>query len=276
MNKNTIWLTVCLSIFLPSILYASEITVELTWSITDTDNIDGYRMYFDYDSEMSEKQVACEGYDSPTTASSLSCTFNIDQYPIYVALATIPTDGSDELISSTQLIEDVDTIAVVKNFSLVTDNDDTTTSTVDYAINFQPADAEVPTGFTADSGSIFNYTLGYGWQTVVDETRDRNSSSSVDQSYDTIIHVDSADVWEIDLPNGSYSVTVTVGDALWPNVTNYVQAESIPIIENGVLSTDQPWIEETATVTISDGSMTFTFTGTPSETKLCWIKISSL
>ena len=75
------------------------------------------------------------------------------------------------------------------------------------SINFQPAGAPVPTGYLADTGSVYGTRasgLTYGWNTAaaVDGVRDRNSTLSADQRYDTLNHIRAGYTWQIAVPNG--------------------------------------------------------------------------
>src|SRR5215217_2011490 len=108
-----------------------------------------------------------------------------------------------------------------------------TVAAVPVKVNFQPAGAPVPTGYIADSGAPYSDSTGSGWVTqaslgsathapvdIRPNTRDRNVNS--DQRYDTFIHmqyaatgtgVSTPAAWEYSLPNGTYTVSVAVGDA---------------------------------------------------------------
>jgi hypothetical protein len=143
------------------------------------------------------------------------------------------------------------------------------------AVNFQPADAEVPEGYEVDSGEALDSSTKYGWVTVPGVPRDRNQWISFDQAYDTMIHVSPSSVWEAKLPNGTYAVTVCMGDPSWPNGMQNVQVENLSLIEYESLSPDQRWIEETMTVEVYDGRLTVSFAGSDNPARLCWIKISS-
>src|SRR5438105_4826268 len=85
-------------------------------------------------------------------------------------------------------------------------------------INFQPSSAAVPDFFKADTGAVYGPRangLTYGWNADNSaNARDRNSSLSPDQSYDTLIHMQrNGDFkWEIAVPNGKYFVHVAGGD----------------------------------------------------------------
>src|SRR5213076_195579 len=57
-------------------------------------------------------------------------------------------------------------------------------------INFQPASAPVPAGYLVDSGWTYanrGNGYSYGWDKNNNSSRDRNSSLSPDQRYDTDI-----------------------------------------------------------------------------------------
>ena len=80
-------------------------------------------------------------------------------------------------------------------------------------INFQPVAAPVPNGYMADSGEVLgsHHGLTYGWSVdQTQQTRLRNTVS--DQRQDTLILLNQGAHWEMVVPNGSYDVTVCVGD----------------------------------------------------------------
>lgn len=146
-----------------------------------------------------------------------------------------------------------------------------------YAINFQPASVSVPEGFLPDSGGSFQSSNGYGWLSVSSDlrTRDRDSAESENQAYDTMIHVAPSSVWEITVPNGDYTVTVVNGDASFPQGTQNVQAEGVTIIDNKILSKDTRWFEGAANVSVFDGKLSLTFTGSSDPARMCWLTIVS-
>lgn len=146
------------------------------------------------------------------------------------------------------------------------------------AVNFQPSNVAIPTGFVVDSGASFDATKGYGWTIAPASqgTRDRDSSLSPDQAYDTMITVAPSAKWEATLPNGIYSVTICAGDPGWPAGTPSIQAEGTSIIAGETLSSTKLWIEKTGQVTINDGKLSLTFTGSTNPARLCWIKIQNI
>lgn len=149
--------------------------------------------------------------------------------------------------------------------------------TISKAINFQPGGVTVPSGYLPDNGFTYEDNRGYGWNAYMPNSRDRNSASSPDQAYDTnIIYILATDIWEISLPNGKYDVTICSGDATQATGNQKIQAEGIAVID-GEISSTKKWIESTKTVTVADGRLTVTFTGTAGSIggAICWIKIVS-
>ena len=262
---------------MPSVLFAANQTLTMEWSATGINNISGYTMYYSDNAQMNNKSLACTNNQNPQTRTSLTCSFDISGYPFYAQIAAMDADTGEELLSQPQeIIEDPDTgsakISKVQGFTIVIPSGITTS----YLINFQPQAADIPAGFSADSGLTYSIARGYGWSEKVNETRDRNNSASPNQSYDTLIHVGPANFWELSLPNGNYQVTVCVGDPSFPDSSNDVRAEGIQIIKDGRLSSNQRWIEQSANVTVNDGRLTLTFSGSSPTAKLCWVKVNGL
>lgn len=151
-------------------------------------------------------------------------------------------------------------------------------SSFEIAVNFQPANVDVPSGYNVDSGLAFDETRGYGWTVPVNwqGTRDRDYADSPDQAYDTIIHADPTSVWEQSVANGVYGVTVVMGDPGYPSGTQYAQAEGQVIIDGVSLSQSLRWVEKTMQVEVLDGRLTMTFLNSSPLARLCWIKIKSI
>jgi len=153
----------------------------------------------------------------------------------------------------------------------------TSQTPLNIAINFQPYDVAIPTGFLVDSGDSYSDQRGYGWVSLPNSlgTRDRNNALSPDQSYDTFIHLSPTAVWQYKLANGTYKVTVVMGDPTYPDTTQAMQIENQVVIPPTALSPTQPWIEKQATIEVKDQNLTVSFTGS-TVGKLCWIKISNI
>jgi glucose/arabinose dehydrogenase len=148
-------------------------------------------------------------------------------------------------------------------------------------INFQPAGAAVPSGYLADTGLTYasrGNGQAYGWNADnTAQTRDRNASNSLDQRYDTLTHLQKPGnpdgVWELAVPNGTYSVRIVSGDATNFDSVFRVTAEGVLIV-SGTPTTSTRWIEGTGTVTVSDGRLTIRSGTGASNNKICFVEVT--
>ncbi|WP_448874898.1 PKD domain-containing protein [Desulfobulbus propionicus] len=151
-------------------------------------------------------------------------------------------------------------------------------------VNFQPANVAVPDGYSVDSGLAFDETRGYGWVSFPASDfgwRDRNNIISPDQAYDTGVfigyNVVSQAVWELAVPqNGTYSVTVCMGDPTYGNDRQDAQVEDVSIITGEYLDPARRWIEKTSLVNVIDGRLTLKFLGSTAYARPCWIRVKSI
>lgn len=132
------------------------------------------------------------------------------------------------------------------------------------SVNFQPAGAAVPPGYTSDTGAVYGNRGGgrtYGWN--IDNsafTRDRDAAGSPDQRYDTLVHLQKpggATVWELAVPNGVYTVHVVVGDPSFTDSTYRLNVEGVLAV-SGSPTAATHWLEGTVRVTVSDGRLSIT------------------
>jgi hypothetical protein len=148
-------------------------------------------------------------------------------------------------------------------------------------VNFQPASAPVPGGYLADSGLVYasrGNGRTYGWNADNSSlARDRNSSISPDQRYDTMTHLQKPAnpdaVWELAVPNGVYVVRVVSGDAAYFDGVFRTTVEGVRTV-NGTPSTSSRWVEGTSTVTVSDGRITVRSGSGAVNNKLCFVEIA--
>jgi len=147
---------------------------------------------------------------------------------------------------------------------------------LDVKINFQPSGSSVPAGYLPDSGAIFanrGNGFSYGWNATTDETRDRNANG--DQRYDTLNHLEKAAprTWEIEVPNGTYDVLLVCGDP-----SNIDQINTMDV--EGTILTDPDggdnFDEYSPSVTVSDGRLTVKPASGSSNSKICFIDITSV
>jgi hypothetical protein len=147
-------------------------------------------------------------------------------------------------------------------------------------VNFQPAGVTVPAGYLADTGSTFaarGNGQSYGWNLNNAATsRDRNAASSPDQRYDTLQHLQKPENpnarWELAVPNGSYRVRIVAGDAGHFDSRFRIAAEGV-IALDGTPTSATRWLDNTVTVTVSDGRLTITNAANASNNKICFIEV---
>ena len=171
----------------------------------------------------------------------------------------------------------------------------TTTPKINAKINFQPQSSAIPAGFTADYGAAYNTTQNYGWVTEASagtatpvpldltlNTRDR-MVAGVAPELNTFIHMQYAatgtgnpahGAWEYSVPNGTYAVTVSVGDANGAvDSTHVINVEGTPAIAGFVPTAANPFDVVTVTVPVTNGMLTIDAKG-GTNTKLDYVNIA--
>ena len=150
------------------------------------------------------------------------------------------------------------------------------------ALNFQPAGVMVPDGYIVDSGQVFGDRgngLSYGWSADNSaNTRDRNSSLSQDQRYDTLIHMQKPGPtmqWNFAVPNGDYTVHIVSGDATATDSNYRINVEGVLVV-NGKPSSKNHWVEGTKQITVNDGLLTVTNASGSANNKICYIDIDAV
>ncbi|MDX6681109.1 MAG: hypothetical protein QOG94_1148 [Solirubrobacteraceae bacterium] len=163
------------------------------------------------------------------------------------------------------------------------------------SINFQPASAAIPSGYTADSGAAYSDLRGQGWvaQSSLDGThvgldvsgnaRERGVAS--DQRLDTFIHmqfptseapataVTTPAAWEMAVPAGSYRVTVAVGDAgAFFDSTDRINIEGQVAIAAFRPTSGDRFFTTTRTVNVADGRLTIDARG-GANTKIDYLTV---
>jgi hypothetical protein len=148
-------------------------------------------------------------------------------------------------------------------------------------INFQPAAAPVPSGFLPDGGLVFGNRgngQSYGWNTDnTAQTRDRNAANAPDQAYDTLNHLQKVGapnaLWELAVPNGTYTVRVVAGDALHFDSVFRLAVEGTLTV-SGTPTTSARWVEGTSTVTVTDGRLTIANGAGATNNKICFVVVT--
>jgi hypothetical protein len=111
-------------------------------------------------------------------------------------------------------------------------------------------------------------------------TRDRNVDS--DQRKDTLNHMQANgndNYWEIQVPNGQYSVTILGGDPSAQNSFIHLVAEegtsnAVTLASGSAAGVN--FVGGTKTVTVSDGRLTISNGAQAVNNKICYIKITKI
>jgi len=94
-------------------------------------------------------------------------------------------------------------------------------------INFQTPDAATPEGYRVDSGAVFGKReggLAYGWSADnTDASRERKKSK--DGMKDTLVHFTADYTWDVFVKNGTYELTICIGDSEHPCQDQTIYAE---------------------------------------------------
>lgn len=145
-------------------------------------------------------------------------------------------------------------------------------------LNFQPASAAVPAGYLKADGTTYRNrgAFTYGWTAANHTAKDRNSTRSPDQRYDTLVHMQKPANpnagFEIAAPNGTYRVHLVSGDPSQVNSVFRVNVEGVLVV-SGTPTSSTRWIEGTATVTVSDGRLTVSNGAGASNNKVNYLDI---
>lgn len=151
-------------------------------------------------------------------------------------------------------------------------------------VSFQPASASTPAGWSADTGELFTEARGYGWvrteggATKTADTRARTQDP--DPLTGTLMIVDDTEVagvvdgeWELAVADGTYTVSVSVGDPGYADSSHGLMAEGVPLVSGFVPSGPGDYRVATTSVDVADGRLTLASTG--SNTKVQWISVAS-
>jgi hypothetical protein len=144
-------------------------------------------------------------------------------------------------------------------------------------VNFQPLAAPTAPGYLIDGGQVFGSRgngFSYGWNaSATGFTRDRDLNAS--QKFDTLVHTQlyGSRVWEIGVPNGTYSVLIMAGDAQYFDSVYKFNVEG-QLTVNGTPSSGNRFISGTKTVTVSDGRLTIANASGAVNNKLAFVEIT--
>ena len=167
-------------------------------------------------------------------------------------------------------------------------------------VNFGSESSSTPDGFITDSGAGYSSNQGFGWVTqdslgsenatpidISNNIRDRQAD--IGSTEDTLIHlqypenlvsplaatsVKTPAAWEYDIANGSYFVTVGVGDSEFTDSSHTVNIEGESAISGFSPTEDNLFSEATKLVEVTDGRLTIDAVG-GENTKLNFVEITA-
>jgi hypothetical protein len=116
-------------------------------------------------------------------------------------------------------------------------------------IDFAPTASTVPPGYVHADGAPFSSVQGFGWSQAV-PTRER--STSVPAPLSTFAYTQAVRSWRMELPNGEYTIQVTVGDASFSQGTQRVEANGVSVLD-GVTTSAGQFHEASAVVRVAYG-----------------------
>ncbi|MCU1517081.1 MAG: hypothetical protein JWQ75_1802, partial [Pseudarthrobacter sp.] len=154
-------------------------------------------------------------------------------------------------------------------------------------INFQLAGAPTPAGWTPDTGAAYQASRKFGWLVNAAPT-DRSAATryrtaataGITYPSDALLQTFNimgpasnvtTGVWEYDLPNGTYTVAASAGDAGYLDSSHGIQAEGQPLIASFVPTGTAPFQTGARQVTVADGKLTLTSSG--ENSKINWVSI---
>jgi hypothetical protein len=174
------------------------------------------------------------------------------------------------------------TIGASSNASITIADNDKQSNLFSAQINFQPAAVPVPAGYLVDSGAVFGAkgSLQYGWSSDASAVaRDRDSVLSLDQRYDTLVHMQYGGInrfWDLAVPNGTYQVHLVAGDANYFTGNIYKISVEGTLAINATPTSASRWAENTVTVTVTDGRLTINNAAGAANNRICFVDVTQL
>ncbi|BAC91316.1 gll3375 [Gloeobacter violaceus PCC 7421] len=165
-------------------------------------------------------------------------------------------------------------------------------------INFQPKSSTLPSGYIEDTGAAYDQSRKFGWvredslasatPTPIDispNARDRKVGG-IDPRLNTLQHMEYPSggteptaikvpaAWQYALPNGSYSVQMSVGDPSYTSSQHTVNIEGIPAINRYQPTAALPFKQVLVQAEVVDGTLTLDSIG-GTNTKINSVEIAS-
>ena len=123
-------------------------------------------------------------------------------------------------------------------------------------LDFNAPGSPTATGYTAVPLAVYSATAGFGWNSIADvNARDRYTADPLKRD----LHVSVLDKeFYVDLPNGTYAVSLYIGDASFAHNLMDVSAEGVPVVSDLTLAANE-FRTVTFNATVADGQLTLKF-----------------
>jgi len=158
-----------------------------------------------------------------------------------------------------------------------------TTSNISYKINFQTNIGTGYPGYFSDRGYIYgarSSTTTYGWNIISTSTARQRSptATTTDLRYLTFNQMQtstSSRIWEIAVPNGTYTVRVVAGDPLDYNSLYKINVEGV-LANNLTPNIRTRFSDRTITVSVADGKLSITNAPGAINNKINFVEITKV
>jgi hypothetical protein len=252
--------------------------VKLTWTAATASDLAGYDIFRSRTSPVAQVGTPLNGatpLGKNTTTFTDTTALNGQQY--YYLVRSIDVDGNTAAPAE---------VSGTPNGPL---------SALSAKFDFLPLGITPPAGYTADTGTAYDPTHGYGWVTqdslsssvhapldITPNLRSRTGGSDLDKSFASMQYpvnsstgvVRTPAAWEADVPNGTYTVHVDVGDNDFYDSTHQIQVEGQTVISAFVPTSSMRFSSGVGTVVVSDGKLTVDAIG-GTNTKLDYVTIDA-
>jgi fibronectin type 3 domain-containing protein len=122
--------------------------------------------------------------------------------------------------------------------------------TVPMHYDFGTATSPVASGYTqVTESTVYSSSQGYGWSSGTISSRDRGSGGALDEDF----NFTTKGTFAVDLANGTYNVTVTIGDALYAQQSEGIFFQGVQV--DTVTSPAGQFLVKTYTVTVANGQL---------------------
>lgn len=261
---------------------ADDGQVRVAWGANSDRDLRGYNVYRSSRLPVDTSSQPING-TKPLTINTITDTGLANGVTYYYAVEAVDAAGQRALAESVSAVP------------LASDG------VVDARINFQDQNTVPPAGYWRDFGEPYNVRTGvnqgsgqsYGWVTfgtntplpgngLVGNGRNRNtettSANEPDLRLATLLHVQGAPTnaatgaWEFAVPDGAYTVSVSVGDAKAIDSSHSINIEGQSALVNFVPTASKKYASATKTVNVSDGRVTIDANG-GTNTKINYVTI---